>query len=310
MSTVQLIFNPMADHGRSGQHASDLRPTIDELGGADWHATKYPGHASEVAALAADAGYETVIALGGDGTVHEVINGLMRIPAERRPRLGIVPMGSGNDFALGAGLPADSQQAVRLAFSPESRVVDVALIRDGSGRTEYFDNTCGIGFDAAINIHSRKLTFIHGFLMYLTATLQSIALNFTAPQMKVAYDGGTLDQPILMLITGNGRRQGGGFIVTPDAKFDDGMLDFVYVGQVSQVRMLQLLPKFLNASHVKEPDVHLARTTRLVIDTDRAVPIHTDGELFAPYEANVRHIEIEVQPAAIRVAGAKLAPSA
>jgi YegS/Rv2252/BmrU family lipid kinase len=306
MPTTQLIFNPMANHGRSGQVASDLRPTIDELGGADWHATEYPGHGAEVAARAAVSGYETVIALGGDGTVHEVINGLMRIPAERRPRLGIVPMGSGNDFALGAGLPQNAQQAIRLAYSPESGMVDVGVIRDGSGRSEYFDNTCGIGFDAAINIRSRKLTFIHGFLMYLTATLQSIALNFAAPHMKVLYDGGTLDQPILMLIIGNGRRQGGGFIVTPDAKLDDGLLDFVYVGQVSQVRMLQLLPKFLNATHVKEADVHLARTTRLVVDTDRAVPIHADGELFAPYEANVRHIEIEVQPAAIRVAGAKL----
>ena len=92
MSTTQIIFNPAADHGRSGQHASDLRPTIETLGGADWHGTEYPGHAAEVAARAAEAGYTTVIALGGDGTVHEVINGLMRIPAEQRPRLGIVPM--------------------------------------------------------------------------------------------------------------------------------------------------------------------------------------------------------------------------
>ena len=303
MPSVQLIFNPMADQGRSGQKASDLRPLIEEMGGADWQATRYPAHATEIVANSADKGYETVVALGGDGTVHEVINGLMRIPAERRPRLGIVPMGSGNDFAGGAGLQANPQAAIQRAFSPESRAVDVALIRDGSGRSEYFDNTCGIGFDAAINIRSRKLRYVHGFLMYLTATLQSIALNFEAPHMQVTYDGGALDQAIMMLTVGNGRREGGGFITTPASVLDDGLLDFVYFDQVSQIRMLQLLPKVMNATHINERDVHLGRTTKLVIDTDRAVPIHIDGELFAPYEANVRHVEIEVQPAAIRLAG-------
>jgi diacylglycerol kinase family enzyme len=82
---------------------------------------------------------------------------------------------------------------------------------------------------------------------------------------------------------------------------DDGMLDFVYVGPVSKLRMLQLVPKFLNATHVKEKDVKIAKTTRLVIDADRALPIHADGELFAPYEADVRHVEITLVPGAIRV---------
>jgi diacylglycerol kinase family enzyme len=157
---------------------------VAELGGADWHGTEYPAHATEVAAKAVDSGYQTVVALGGDGTVHEVINGLMRVPAEQRPRLGIVPIGSGNDFAFAAGIAADAQAAVRRALSGDERWVDVALIRDGSGRSEYFNNTCGLGFDAAINIRTRKVKFFTGFFMYLTATLQSIALNFAAPHMQ------------------------------------------------------------------------------------------------------------------------------
>ena len=303
MHTTELIFNPMADRGRSGQKAADLRAMTEELGGADWRGTEYPAHATEIAARAADDGYQTVVAMGGDGTVHEVINGLMRIPAERRPRLGIVPIGSGNDFAGGSQL-ADTenlQEAVRHAFGSGERKVDVAVIRDGAGRAEYFDNTAGIGFDAAVNIRSRKVKVVHGFLMYLTATLQSIALNFDAPHMHIHFDGGQLDQNVMMVTVGYGPREGGGFITTPDSKVDDGCLDFVYVDQVSQVRMLQLLPKFMSASHPKERDVHVARTTRLTIDADRALPIHIDGELFAPYEANVRHVEIEVLPAAIRL---------
>ncbi len=303
MHPTQLIFNPMADHGRSGQKASDLRAMVDELGGADWRGTEYPAHATEIAAQAADRGYTTVAALGGDGTVHEVINGLMRIPAERRPRLGLVPIGSGNDFAGGSQL-ADTENmqiAMRQVFSTKERAVDVAFIRDGAGRSEYFDNTAGIGFDAAINIRSRKIQLIHGFMMYLTATLQSIAMNFDAPHMRVTYDGGTLDQPIMMLTVGNGPREGGGFITTPGSKVDDGSLEFVYIGPVSQIRMLQLLPKFMSATHLREPDVHLLSTTKLTIESDRALPIHIDGELFAPYEANVRHVEIEIIPGAIRL---------
>jgi YegS/Rv2252/BmrU family lipid kinase len=301
MPAVQLIFNPMADRGRSGQRASDLRALLADQGSVEWHGTEYPAHATEVAAQAADRGFETVVALGGDGTVHEIVNGLMRIPPERRPRLGIVPIGSGNDFAYAAGVPLDPQQAVQRLFAGAERRADVAIIRDGGGRSEYFNNTAGIGFDGAINIRTRKLKFVTGFLMYLTGTLQSIALNFDAPHLRVEYDGGTLDQPILMLTVGNGPREGGGFVTTPAAKVDDGLLDFVYIAPVSRLRLLQLLPKVMNATHVREPDVHLATTTRLAITSDRALPIHIDGELFAPYEANVTRVEIEVVPNALRV---------
>lgn len=301
MPNVLLIFNPMSDRGRSGQKASDLRAMVNELGGADWHGTEYPAHATQVVAEAANKGYTTIVALGGDGTVHEVINGLMQIDPERRPKLGIVPIGSGNDFAHAAGIPTNPQEAVRRAFIGLPRLIDIALIKDGTGRSEYFNNTAGIGFDAAINIRSRKLRFVTGFAMYLTATLQSIALNFQAPLMKIQYDGGSLDQPICMFTVGNGPREGGGFITTPASKIDDGQLDFVYISQVSQLRMLQLLPKVMNATHIHEPDVKTGRTTRLVIDADRALPIHIDGELFGPYEADVRHVEITLVPGAVQI---------
>ncbi len=300
MHKALMIFNPESNHGRSWNTVSDLRAMVDTLGGADWRGTEFPGHAVEIAAAA--QGHDTVVALGGDGTVHEVINGLMQIPAETRPALGIVPVGSGNDFSFALGVPRDNpQEAVRSALTGEVRNVDIGRITDGAGRSEYFNNSCGIGFDAAINIRTRRITWLHGFAMYLTATLQSIALNFEGPLMKVTYDGGGFELPTLMVIVGNGPREGGGFLVTPDAKVDDGALDFVYVTQVSRPRMLQLMTKFMNGTHVREPDVHINRTTRLRIESNRAIPIHLDGELFAPYEANVRVIEIETLPGALQV---------
>ncbi|OGO44665.1 MAG: hypothetical protein A2W37_07840 [Chloroflexi bacterium RBG_16_63_12] len=301
MQKTLLIFNPMADRGRSGQQASDLRAMVDEMGGADWQGTEYPAHATEIAAQAALQGYQTIVALGGDGTVHEIVNGLMKIEAAHRPRLGIVPMGSGNDFAGGAGIQMNQQEAMRRVFTGTPKPVDVARIQDGTGRTEYFDNTLGIGFDAAINIRSRSIQSLQGFMMYLTATLLTIARDFAAPHMKVTYDGGTLDEPLMMITVGNGPREGGGFLTTPESKMDDGLLDFVYIRPVSKVRMLQLVPKVMNGTHVKEKEVKIAQTTKLVVDADRALPIHADGELFAPYEADVRHVEITLVPGAIQV---------
>ncbi len=301
MPKIQLIFNPQADRGRSGQRASDLRAIVDSLGGADWRGTEYPAHATEIAAQAAAHGYDTVAALGGDGTVHEIINGLMKIEAARRPRLGIVPLGSGNDFAPTAGIKADPQEAIRRVFNGAAKPVDVALMKDASGRSEYFNNTAGIGFDTAVNIRSRQIKGLHGFLMYFAATMQTIAMNFEAPHMQVTFDGGTIDQPVLMLTLGNGPREGGGFMTTPASKIDDGLLDFVYIKKISQFRMLQLVPKVMNGSHVTDPDVKIETTTRLVLDADRALPIHTDGELFAPYEANVRHVEVNIVPGAIQL---------
>ncbi|MBI4771611.1 MAG: acylglycerol kinase family protein, partial [Chloroflexi bacterium] len=158
MHKAKLIFNPLANHGRSGQQASDLRTLVEKLGGADWAGTEYPAHATELAEQAGNEGYEAVIALGGDGTVHEIVNGLMRLPEDRRPALGVVPIGSGNEFAFNAKIKANPPEALEAAFRGSPAPVDVGQISDGDGRTEYWDNSCGMMFDAAVNIQSRRIT--------------------------------------------------------------------------------------------------------------------------------------------------------
>ncbi len=296
-----MLFNPESNHGRSWREVADLRAMVESLGGADWRGTEYPGHATEIVATA-DGQYDRIVALGGDGTIHEVINGLMQVPADQRPKLGVVPVGSGNDFAYGIGIRLDNpQEATRTALTGLPRRVDIGRITDATGRSEYFGNVCGIGFDAAINIRSRKITWTHGFMMYLTATLQTIALNFDTPHLRVSYDGGGFDLPTMMITIGNGPREGGGFMTTPDARVDDGLFDFMYIGKVSRPRMLQLVTKVMNGTHVREPEIQVRQTKRLTIDSDRALPIHVDGELFAPYEAGVRHVTIEMIPGGIEV---------
>ena len=132
-NNVKMILNPNADMGNAWKLASDLRPIVDEFGGADWSGTVYPTHAIDLATQAADEGYELIIAAGGDGTVHEVINGLMKVPQENRPRLGVVPMGSGNDFAHAIGIESTPSAALRQVFNGASRRVDIGLIEDNLG---------------------------------------------------------------------------------------------------------------------------------------------------------------------------------
>jgi diacylglycerol kinase (ATP) len=302
MAKIRMIFNPQADRGRSYQVAGDLRQLTSEWGGADWVGTDYPGHAMKLAAAAAEAGYETVVALGGDGTVHEVVNGLMQVEAARRPRLGVIPLGSGNDFAGGVGIPPDPLTALRRIFKRfHSKPIDAGSLRDASGRVEYWCNVAGIGFDAAINIQSRKIPWLHGFWMYLAATLRTILLQYERPMLHIDIDGKKRADRFLMLTLGNGTREGGGFQTTPDARMDDGKLDYLLVDSISRLRMLRLIPEVMRGTHGAFPEVHLGRFRKLRLRSDMALPIQADGEMFAPYAADVRDVEVRIVPGALQV---------
>jgi diacylglycerol kinase (ATP) len=304
MHSIKMIYNPEADRGRSYEIAGDLRQLANELGGADWVGTVYPGHAIELAQQAAESGYAKVVALGGDGTVHEVINGLMQIEEARRPALGVVPIGSGNDFAGSAGLVMDPFEAIRRIFQGAAeRRIDIGRLGDSSGREEYWCNALGIGFDAAINIQTRTIPWIHGFGMYLLATLKTIALKFEKPVLELAFDDTKFKSQYLMLSIGNGTREGGGFRVTPDAVMDDGLLDYLLVDGMSRWKMLRLIPEVMKGTHGRFREVHLGRMRRLSLRANRALPVHIDGEMFARYETDVRALEVEVIPGAIRLLG-------
>ncbi len=299
---IRMIYNPQADRGRSYQMAGDLHQLSNEWGGADWVGTVYPGHATELALAAAQAGYGTVVALGGDGTVHEVVNGLMQVETARRPRLGVVPIGSGNDFAGGIGVERDPSTAMgRIFKGGEPKGIDVGSVRDASGRTEYWCNVLGIGFDAAINIHSRSVPVLHGFWMYFAATLLTILLRFERPQIDLEIDSKKTTGRFLMLTLGNGTREGGGFRTTPDAKMDDGWLDYLLVDPISRLRMMRLIPEVMQGTQGRFPEVHLGRFHKLSLKADMALPIEADGEMFAPYAANVRDVAVEILPNALQV---------
>ncbi|MGA2820481.1 MAG: diacylglycerol kinase family protein [Anaerolineales bacterium] len=302
MPKVKMIFNPQADRGGAARIESDLGHLTDELGGADWIATDYRGHAIQIAEQAGREGFDPVVAVGGDGTVHEVVNGLMRLDAERRPRLGIVPIGSGNDFAGGIGVLSNPLQALQSIFSSNRAMpFDVGFIRDDQGRLEYWVNVVGIGFDAAVNLQSRNVAWVRGFLMYLLAVIRVIIQNYDAPRMEIQLDDQTFQKELLMFTVGNGTREGGGFITTPAARFDDGVLDFATVAKVSRLMMFRLIPEVMRGTHGRFKAVTIGRLRHLRLKADRALPIHVDGETYATYEADVRGLEVGLVPAGLRL---------
>jgi YegS/Rv2252/BmrU family lipid kinase len=301
---VKLILNPMADMGRAWKAANDLRPIAQEFkGDISWSGTVYPTHATELAKQAAAEGCDLVIALGGDGTAHEVINGLMQVPADRRPVLGVVPIGSGNDFAHALGVPKKTDRALAHALKAETvSAVDIGLMTDeASGRKEYFDNTVGAGFDAVVTIRSHKLPIVKGFLMYLTAVIQTIILNHNPAKIQFQSDSESWEDSVLMTTICNGGREGGGFLISPESKIDDGTLQFLNVKKVSRAMMFRLVPEFMKGTHLRFPATQLGSFKTLRMKSDRPLYIHADGEIFTSFGSNVRDITFEVLPRALRV---------
>jgi YegS/Rv2252/BmrU family lipid kinase len=296
-----LIVNPNADLGRAWHGAADLRPIVDELGGADWAGTVYPTHAIELARQSAEQGYELVIAAGGDGTAHEVVNGLMQVSADRRPRLGVVPLGSGNDFSHAMGVDPRPAYAVRQALSGRPKRVDVGRYWDNLNREEFFVNTLGIGFDTTVTIRSRRITLVSGFMIYLVAVMQTILFNHEAPRMKIMTNDEDWDEETLMLVLCNGGREGGGFNVSTVAVPTDGILNYTAVRRVSRLMMLRLVPEFMSGGHTRFKQVRTGEFNTMRIEADRPLYIHADGEIFAGWGMDVRSLGAEILPGEIEV---------
>ncbi|GAB4481093.1 MAG: diacylglycerol kinase family lipid kinase [Anaerolineales bacterium] len=300
-SKTKLILNPMADMGNAWRVTRDLRPLVAEAGNADWSGTVYPGHAAELAHQAGLDGYQRVIAIGGDGTVHEVVNGLMRLPAEQRPLLGIVPVGSGNDFAHSLHLPLQPDRALAHALTAPASRVDIGRMTDENGRVEYFDNTLGIGFDAVVTIRSHKLPVLRGFAMYLTAVIQTILLNHDPAHMRIQADENVWEEDAILFTLCNGPREGGGFVVAPRANNRDGLLDYMLVKKCSRAAMFRLLPEVMRGTHEQFPQVRFGQCKTFSLQADRPLYIHADGEIYTSFGSNLRGLHFEILPAALNV---------
>ncbi len=298
---VKLIFNPHAQRGRASQAAQALQSIVTRYGDADWDATEHPMHAADLAEEAGKQGFDVVAALGGDGTANEVLNGLMRLPAGRRPLMAAVPIGSGNDFACGMGVAPDADTAMQRVFTGEPRRVDLGEVTDQAGRTRYFGNVLGIGFDAWVTIYSYRSEHLKGFAMYLWCVLQAIARNNAAPIVDVRTNEETFRESALMFCICNGGREGGGFFVAPDARPDDGVFQYTVIRQVSRLMMLRLLPEVMKGTHGRFSQVRMGKLTEIELKSDRPLAIHLDGEITAGFQSDVTGLRVRLLPGALQI---------
>lgn len=299
---ARVILNPWADHGRAARLANSIEGWGNSFGGQiDIVLTTEPGHARTLAEEAVDQGYDVVAAAGGDGTVHEVVNGLVQGDKAQIP-LGVIPLGSGNDFAHGSNLMKDPKTAVERLFLGQKRLIDLARVEDDHGRCVLANNGIGIGFDATVTIQSQTITRIHGFAMYTLATLRTIAFYYRTPHMVVHFDDQRVEQDVLLMAIGVGRRVGGGFYLTPDAQQDDNMLDSCTVNPVGRLTMIWMLPQVMRGTHISSKHVTMRRNHSIqVLSKDMPLPIHIDGEIFAYPRDDVRRVTITSLPAALPV---------
>ena len=297
---VKVIINSRSGRGR-GREQSDIISTLGRrYGDLDIFPTKGPRHATELAAAALGEGYDLVAAAGGDGTVHEVINGLMRGNEATLP-LGIIPIGSGNDLAFGLGFHEEAEEAIERLFHGKLRPLDLARVTDERGKTEVFANNFGIGFDAIVVMRTETITRLHGFAMYFAAVLQTILFYYNAPYLESVFDGESINQRSLFLYLGLGPRGGGGFLLTPDAKWDDGLIDSVLVNPIGRLTMLKMLSSAMKGTHVTSRHVTMRQNREITVKSSSPMPILLDGEMFAYPRDNVRQVTITSLPAAIQV---------
>jgi YegS/Rv2252/BmrU family lipid kinase len=225
----------------------------------------------------------------------------MQIDEDRRPILGVVPVGSGNDFAHGIGASRKSDEALLLALDGGSSTVDLGLMTDEDGRKEYFDNTLGIGFGAVVTIRSHRLPILRGFIMYLTAVIQTIILDHNPMNMEIQTDGEKWQQSVIYLVLCNGPREGGGFLIAPEAKIDDGLLNYAMITNVSRPMMLRIVPEVMKGTHGRFRQVRMGTCKKFTLSANRSLYIHADGEIYSGPGTDLRKVSFEVLPNALKV---------
>lgn len=298
---VKIILNPHAGMDSAKGKAEVLRPLVAELGGADWVETTAPKHAIELARQAAVDGYELIVAAGGDGTAHEVMNGILQLPAEQRPCMAILPVGSGNDFSHMTGMPGQPDEALRQIYANPPGMIDLGVISLGDGRKEYFGNAVGIGFDTIVTVRAKRIKFLRGYPMFMAAVLQTILLDHDSPRMQITTDQESWEEKVVLLVVMNGRREGGGFFVTPQALPDDGLFDYSQIRQVSRSMMLRILPEVVKGTHTSLKDVRMGRCRKMDLHSDKPLALHIDGEVLAGFDSTITQLHVEIIPQGLKI---------
>lgn len=302
-----VILNPYASRWSALKRKPEAEQALRDAGiDFEMVVTSGPGHGTELAAQAVKDGYQRIISAGGDGSISEVVNGMMEnhhagLDAGERPILGILPLGTANDLVINLGLPVDLPAAAQVIAAGHTRLLDLGEVQVGlNGPTRFFDNNSAIGLEPTVTLIQQDITWLRGVVRYLLATVMAVMRK---PQwrLRLEWDEGTYEGMASLVTVGNTPLTGGLFFMTPGADPFDGKLTFVYGWIPTRRQIFQILPRTMKrgaGSYVEHPDIHQIHATWLKIDVESGTPVHADGEIQSKDE---RHFHYRVRPACLRL---------
>ena len=282
MPQYRIILNPIAGKGNAGKSLPVLKRILDGLGlDYDIIQTEYPWHAAELTEEAVMAGVETVVSVGGDGTLNEILNGLMLAKTKLKgsANLGVICNGRGNDFAFSMGIPTTMVEACKALAQKHKKKIDVGrVVSELYPEGRYFGNGIGIGFDAMVGFIAAELP-LKGPAGYLAGVIKTMSIYSPAPVMEIEANGEVFSQGTLMTSIMNGRRMGGAFMMTPHSKPDDGLFDVCIASEMNKLKIMTMVPRFISGTQAGDSHIRYLRTDKINVKAIKGtIPAHADGE--------------------------------
>jgi YegS/Rv2252/BmrU family lipid kinase len=280
---AKVIVNPVAGAYSTRRKWPHISKLLKHVGlSFDYEYTEGVGHAIELARVAASNGYRYVVAVGGDGTVNEVANGILCSTGSSNTSLGVVSTGTGSDFTRSVGIPRNYAVACSFLTSSRRLLIDVGVVEyksKGQSLQRFFINAAGVGFDAAVVEATERLPkYFGGTIPYLFGLLRSL---FGYKNKSVVLHLGTKveNKRILSVVMANGCYFGGGMYMAPQAELNDSLLDVVIVGDIGKLELLKALPMVYKGTHINHPRVRMEKATHVTVESSERILVHADGEL-------------------------------
>jgi diacylglycerol kinase (ATP) len=279
----KVIINPAAGANSTHRKWPSIQSLLKSLGLAfEFQFTEGKGHGIELAKEASGQGYRHLVAVGGDGTVHEVTNGIMQTGNSKDTSLGIICTGTGSDLARTLGISHDVTVACHSLTQDHRKTIDLGLVtyvKNGRPQQRYFVNGAGIGFDATVVAATEKMPKLLGDLSYLIGLLRTfLTYRNKIVKFKIgdkAFETGKM----LSLVVANGRYFGGGMQIAPNAKLDDGQFDTVIIGNFGKIELLRNLSKVYKGTHLSLTKVRVESGTSISVESQQKLLVQADGEL-------------------------------
>ena len=299
-SGTVFVVNPASANGSTGKRWPEIRKRAAAVGlDGEARISGGPGDISALTRNAVADGADLIVAVGGDGTVNEAVNGLLRTGPDR-VELAVLPGGTGDDFARTFHIPGDLDRALEIAASGVARAIDCGRARfvgwDGVEEERYFANFAGAGISGAIArrgaVTSRRLG---ARLAYFWATVAVFA-RWKSAEMRVQVDAQRREGRMYEVLAANGAYAAGGMWVAPQAAPDDGLLDVVLIGDVTKAEFVATFPKIYRGTHVGHPKVEILRGAAVKVEADSPLPVVLDGE-----QPGTTPVTFGIAPGALRV---------